>query len=159
MSNKKIFLKVYVSIIINLPHSNWTLFAINTSTTLIWHCQSFSSGFSHFHPLTKILFHRHWVLCPNSCFKLNKIWHLLLVCNNYYNGLSFHGIFSLFHDWWLGCPTIHLFWIELISLNQPCDWIVGGHRPIFCLHMVRWPYGHIWSILICDLLQPNRMAG
>ena len=40
-----------LKIIVNLPHSNWTLIAINTSTTLLCHCQSFSSGFSHFHPL------------------------------------------------------------------------------------------------------------
>ena len=62
----------------------------------------FSSGFSHFHPLNQdfVPSPLSVVLCPNSCFKLNKIWHLLLVCNNYFDGLSFHGILSLFHDWW-----------------------------------------------------------
>ena len=28
----------------------------------------------------------------------------------------------------LGCPTLHLFWIELHPINRPCHWVVWGHK-------------------------------
>ena len=38
--------------------------------------------------------------------------------------------------WWIGCPTIRLFWIELSPLNHPCYWVIGGHKTISALQTV-----------------------
>ena len=62
------------------------------------HCQLFSYGFLHLHPLKKSNnFPFVWlpfcvVLCPNDCFKLSQIYDWLLVCKC----KVCHGILSLF---------------------------------------------------------------
>ena len=68
------------------------------------HCQLFSYGFLHLHPLKKSNnFPLVWlpfcvVLCPNDCFKLSQIHHWLLVskCKVFHDILS---LFSCIGDW------------------------------------------------------------